>query len=56
MRAVSVLPITAAAEDSGWFFYATASITDPVTHQPVNLISGLAVRRGTREIIGWSVW
>lgn len=56
VRAVSLLPVVAVAEQDGWFFYATGIFTDATTHQPVGFITGLAVRRGSREIIGWGIW
>jgi hypothetical protein len=55
-RAASALPILAAADEDGWFFYATATFTDATTHQPVGFISGLAIRHGTRDIFTWSIW
>jgi hypothetical protein len=56
VRRVSPIPIVAATEQDGWFFYATATFQDATTHQPDGFISGCAVKRGSRQIIEWSVW
>jgi hypothetical protein len=49
-------PILAMAESKGWFFYATSVVRDGKTGEPVSFISGYAIKRGGRQVIGWSVW
>lgn len=48
--------IVAIADQGGWFFYATSAVTDTTTHQPTQLISGYAIRHGSRQIVSWSIW
>lgn len=50
-------PIVAMAESEGWFFYATiASLGDEITGDAAVFISGYAIKRGSRQVIEWSVW
>jgi hypothetical protein len=49
-------PIVAMAESEGWFFYATSAVTDGKTGEPLQFISGYAIKRGGCRVIGWSVW
>jgi hypothetical protein len=49
-------PILAMAEAGGWFFYATSVVRDGKTGKPVCMISGYAVKRYGRRVIGWGVW
>ena len=49
-------PILAMAERRGWFFYATSVARDGKTGEPVSMISGYAIKRDGRRVIGWSVW
>jgi hypothetical protein len=49
-------PIRAMAESKGWFFYATSVARDAKTGEPVSMISGYAIKRDGRRVIGWSVW
>jgi hypothetical protein len=49
-------PILAMAESGGWFFYATSVVRDNDTGKPVSMISGYAIKRDGRRVIGWSVW
>jgi hypothetical protein len=56
VQKVSKLPIRAMSESKGWFFYATSVATDEKTGSPVFFISGYAVKRDGRQVIGWSVW
>jgi hypothetical protein len=49
-------PIVAMAEREGWFFYATSVARDGKTGEPVSMISGYAIKRDGRRVIGWSVW
>jgi hypothetical protein len=44
------------AESKGWFFYATTAVRDEKTAAPVYFISGYAIKRGGRRVVGWSVW
>jgi hypothetical protein len=55
-KQASVLPITAAADVDGWYFYATATFTDAGTGQPVGFISGVAMQHGGKDVVGWSIW
>jgi hypothetical protein len=55
-KAASTLPITAAADTGGWYFYANATFTDASTGQPVGFISGVAIKHGGKEVVGWSIW
>jgi hypothetical protein len=55
-RLASKNPIVALTEQDGWFFYATSVVEDGVTLQPVQFISGLAIKRGSRQILYWSTW
>ena len=56
VRMASQNAIVAVTEQDGWFFYATSVGKDEVTNQPVQFISGYAIKRGTRQIIYWSTW
>jgi hypothetical protein len=49
-------PILAMAESGGWFFYATSVVRESDTGKPVSMISGYAIKRDGRRLIGWSVW
>ena len=49
-------PILAMAESGGWFFYATSVVSDEKTGAPVQFISGYAVKRDGRHVVGFSVW
>jgi hypothetical protein len=49
-------PIIAMAESKGWFFYATSAVRDGQTGKPVFFLSGYAVKRGTRRVVGFGVW
>jgi hypothetical protein len=49
-------PILAMAEADGWFFYATSVARDGQTGVPVYMISGYAVKRDGRHVVGFSVW
>ena len=48
--------IFAMAESGGWFFYATSVARDSETGEPVFMISGYAIKRDGRRVVGWSVW
>ena len=50
--------LLAAAEQDGWFFYAAdTTFYDSVTHQPLGMsLSGVAIKRGSRDVVGWSIW
>jgi hypothetical protein len=67
VRAVSKNQIVAATDQDGWFFFATSvakgsfdldnsPATDVTTPQPVQFISGYAIRHGSRQIVYWSTW
>jgi hypothetical protein len=56
VRMVSKNPIVAATDQDGWFFFATSVARDSTTLQPVQFISGYAIRHGSRQIVYWSVW
>jgi hypothetical protein len=56
VRIISKNPIVAATDQDGWFFFATSVATDATTHQPVQFISGYAIRYGSRQIVYWSTW
>ena len=50
-------PIVAMAESEGWFFYATvAFLGDEKSGESAFFISGYAIKRGSRQVIEWSVW
>ena len=49
-------PILAMAERAGWFFYATSVVQDRNTGEPESMISGYAIKRGGRRVIGWGTW
>jgi hypothetical protein len=49
-------PILAMAERQGWFFYATSVVRDRDTDEPVAMISGYAIKRDGRRVVGWGVW
>jgi hypothetical protein len=55
IRRVAPHPIVAMTEDRGWFIYAT-STGGEVTNPTVSFISGYAIRKGSKDIIEWSVW
>ena len=55
-RAADALSIGAVAEVKGWYFYADAVFTDANTGKPIGFISGVAIKHGTKEVIGWSTW
>jgi hypothetical protein len=56
VQTISPHPIRAVVEQGDWFFYATSTVADQTTNEPVSFIAGYAVKRGDREIIEWSVW
>lgn len=56
VQRVAEHPIQAAVEQGDWFFYATSTVNDQETHRPVTFIAGYAIKKGGREIVGWSVW
>jgi hypothetical protein len=56
VQKASKRPITAMFESKGWFFYATSIAWDEKTGEPRLLISGYAIKRDGRQVIGWSVW
>jgi hypothetical protein len=56
VRTASQHPIVAAADQDGWFFFATSVVTDTTTHQPSQFISGYAIRHDGRQIVYWSTW
>jgi hypothetical protein len=56
VKKTSGRPILAMAERRGWFFYATSVVRDGKTDAPVSMISGYAIKRGGRRVIGWGVW
>ena len=65
VRMASKNPIVAATDQDGWFFFATSVVkdvfdtslaTDATTPQPVEFISGYAIRHGSRQIVYWSTW
>ena len=56
VRMASQNPIIAATDQDGWFFFATSVATDATTHQPMQFISGFAIRHGSRQIVYWSTW
>ena len=55
VRKFSKRPIIAMSESKGWFFYATAVVRDK-NGRPKLFLSGYAIKRGGRRLIGWSVW
>jgi hypothetical protein len=55
-KAADALPIGAVADVKGWYFYADAVFTDANTGKPVGFISGVAIKHGKKEVIGWSIW
>jgi hypothetical protein len=56
VRMVSKNPIVAATDQDGWFFFATSVARDEATDQPVEFISGYAIRHGSQQIVYWSTW
>jgi hypothetical protein len=56
VRKTADRPIVAMAEREGWFFYATSVVQDGETGEPVCMISGYAIKRDGRRVIGWGVW
>ena len=56
VKKTSDRPILAMAERGGWFFYATSVVRDDKTGAPVSMISGYAIKRDGRRVIGWGVW
>ena len=56
VKKTSDRPIVAMAERGGWFFYATSVMRDGETGAPVSMISGYAIKRDGRRVIGWGVW
>jgi len=65
VRTTSKNPIVAATDQDGWFFFATSVAkdvfdrslaTEVTTSQPVQFISGYAIRYGSRQIVYWSTW
>jgi hypothetical protein len=56
VKKTSDRPILAMAERGGWFFYATSVARDQKTGAPVLMISGHAIKRDGRRVIGWGVW
>jgi hypothetical protein len=49
-------PILAMAESKGWFFYATSVVTDQKSGKPVHFLSGYAIKRDSRHVVGFGVW
>jgi hypothetical protein len=49
-------PILAMAEAKGWFFSATSVVSDAKTGEPLLFLSGYAVKRGSRHVVGFGVW
>ena len=49
-------PILAMAESKGWFFYATSAVRDGKTGAPLHFLSGYAIKRGGRHVVGFGVW
>lgn len=50
-------PIVAMAESEGWFFYATTGfVGDEKAGERGIFISGYAIKRGSRQVVEWSVW
>jgi hypothetical protein len=50
-------PIVAMTETDGWFFYATvAFLGDAKDGEGAFFISGYAMKRGSRQVVEWSVW
>jgi hypothetical protein len=56
LRVPSEERILAMAESEGWFFYATSVVRDGTTDEPVMMLSGYAVKRGSRHVVGFGVW
>ena len=56
LKKTSDKPILAMAERGGWFFYATSVMRDGETGAPVSMISGYAIKRDGRRVVGWGVW
>jgi len=56
LQKTSERPILAMAESEGWFFYATSVVRSSETGDPEHFISGYAIKRGSRRVVGWSVW
>jgi len=55
VRKFSKRPIVAMSESKDWFFYATTVARDK-NGRPVLFLSGYAIQRDGRQVIGWSVW
>ena len=51
VRTVFLHPIVAATDQSGWFFFATSVVTDGITHEPAQFISGYAVQHRSKQIV-----
>jgi hypothetical protein len=50
-------PIVAMAESEGWYFYATcAFLGDDDDGESTYFVSGYAIKRGSRQVVEWSVW
>jgi len=56
VKKISDRPILALAERRGWFFYATSVVRDGKTGEPVSMISGYAIKRDGRRVMGWGAW
>ena len=56
VKKTSDQPILAMAERGGWFFYATSVARDGKTGEPVYMISGYAIKRDGRRVVGWGAW
>jgi hypothetical protein len=48
--------IVAMAEAEGWFFYATSVVRDRQTGAPLHMLSGYAVKRDGRHVVGFGLW
>jgi hypothetical protein len=48
-------PVLAMTEKDGWFIYAT-SVGRDENEKVVLMISGYAIKRDGRKVIGWSAW
>jgi hypothetical protein len=55
VRKLSDRPILALSESKGWFFYATSVARDE-NGRPWWFLSGYAIKRGSRHVVGFSVW
>jgi hypothetical protein len=55
VRKFSKRPVIAMSESKDWFFYATSVARDK-NGRPKLFLSGYAIQRDGRQVIGWSVW